>query len=875
MGDPQRELCLVQLGAMVYALGKLLYRAELHELNPKLKHYLEERGLKGRLDPADLIPTLSTYLWDEIIPTPHLLSSEKQILHHACFCHQQKPGDLFRRAAELAGEGAVISSVVEEGYRQTGLRSIFPQVELTYAVRSKVGALPPLWTHELKPIAMDESLHPVLNDPEKPGDLVPEYRCLWEDLERDLRMLLQDLRLEHLFLEIYYLVQKYTWAVPRDMGSGADISLFDHLKLSAAFAGCLKLLQQGEVAPEKELLLAAADISGIQDFLFRLARAAGVSGISKRLRGRSFYLTMLSEILARHLVSRAGLTVANLLFCGGGNLEVLLPNTESARQAVAEVKIAVNSWLLQEFGGELQMVLALIEVSTGEISQSYWEVKNRLAAALAQAKRQKIQELIGDPDNWLEPLPTKPSGSQILCPSCHLPLIPENWAICDFCENQKRIGEKLPKAQWLLFLPSGQQETFKDDLQALWIDFGPLGGVVIDTADRLAQWRGLPLYDYQAVNRFGAGSAAFAFFAQSLPVARQKMTLESERDDENEGEVKLGQVLSFSTLAEMSTGDRLLGILKMDVDRLGALFTHGLGPVATPLAPEPDLRSIARLATLSRMFSWFFQHEINRQCEDVFQEWREASGWASRQSPANPGLTNQAVNQIFYTVFAGGDDLLLVGPWDQVLKLSQQIRAAFKQYATHNPNLTISGGLFICKPKYPINLSAEEAEAALKRAKEQGRNRLTVFGEVAVWDLESDQSLINQTDWSKVYLGFEDQELRLPKTFPFKKLFDPHTFTLKELLGWGEELGHFLDNHKIPRRFLHALLRARRSFFPPSGGINLMLLPFLHYQMERNIKDPDVRDALKKQLITGGRTLALMRQVRLPVSFVLTKTRRR
>ena len=51
---------------------------------------------------------------------------------------------------------------------------------------------------------------------------------------------------------------------------------------------------------------------------------------------------------------------------------------------------------------------------------------------------------------------------------------------------------------------------------------------------------------------------------------------DSAEDYEKEGKVRKDQTLSFNTIADMSIGDKKLGILKMDVDHLGLIFSMGL-----------------------------------------------------------------------------------------------------------------------------------------------------------------------------------------------------------------------------------------------------------------------------------------------------------
>ncbi|KAA6311034.1 CRISPR-associated protein Cas10/Csm1, partial [termite gut metagenome] len=111
------------------------------------------------------------------------------------------------------------------------------------------------------------------------------------------------------FIEsLLFLLKKYTWCIPSNNRMDiANISLYEHLKTTAAFADCLylykmenslenikwdtencKLIIEDSTCP---VMLLGGDISGIQKFIYNIAsRKAAVS-----LKGRSFYLQLLID----------------------------------------------------------------------------------------------------------------------------------------------------------------------------------------------------------------------------------------------------------------------------------------------------------------------------------------------------------------------------------------------------------------------------------------------------------------------------------------------------------------------------------------------------------------------------------------------------
>lgn len=100
----------------------------------------------------------------------------------------------------------------------------------------------------------------------------------------------------------------------------ADISLYDHSKMTAAIAACIYLyltenrrlnfkqeLYQNEKAflTEKAFLMLSCDLSGIQSFIYTTSG----EGALKSLRARSLYLEILLEHLADEILAETGYPV--------------------------------------------------------------------------------------------------------------------------------------------------------------------------------------------------------------------------------------------------------------------------------------------------------------------------------------------------------------------------------------------------------------------------------------------------------------------------------------------------------------------------------------------------------------------------------------
>jgi len=86
-----------------------------------------------------------------------------------------------------------------------------------------------------------------------------------------------------------------------------------------------------------------------------------------------------------------------------------------------------------------------------------------------------------------------------------------------------------------------------------------------------------------------------------------------------------------------------------------------------------------------------------------------------------------------YTIFAGGDDLFLVGAWDEVLELAREIHKEFRKFIKNE--LSISFGIAIAKPSHPISHLADYTEELLEEAKgiDSDKNAINLFRENVKW----------------------------------------------------------------------------------------------------------------------------------------------
>ena len=82
-------------------------------------------------------------------------------------------------------------------------------------------------------------------------------------------------------------------------------------------------------------------------------------------------------------------------------------------------------------------------------------------------------------------------------------------------------------------------------------------------------------------------------------------------------------------------------------------------------------------------------------------------------------------------MYSGGDDLFLVGAWDDLMGFAVDLKRAFSVYT--NGKLTFSAGLGLYSSTYPISRMAEVTGELEELAKNSpGKNSIALFGRMAV-----------------------------------------------------------------------------------------------------------------------------------------------
>lgn len=438
-----------------------------------------------------------------------------------------------------------------------------------------------------------------------------------------------------------------------------DISLFDHLKMTAAIATCIydylienpddSIKSEVELADTNAMLLYSMDFSGIQNFIYTIAS----KGALKTLRARSFYLEILMEVIIDSLLEKLNVTRANLIYSGGGHCYMLLPNTTMVKECLTESNKDVNEWLFANYGIALYIADGYVECSGNALnnkpSGSYSELFKSVSSEISNQKscRYNSEHIrrINSRDYSLE---------KRECSVCKRLDTLNSSGECSLCSSIRNFSTNI----------------LHDDLF-----------LVIDKDIRA----GLKLPGHRRL----VSMTNHEFESSSTKYIRMYSKNSDPLKVDNATKIWIGSYSSDRTFEEMANdaGSRgrinRIAIVRADIDNLGTAFVSGFN--------ENNCVNIMRTATLSRQLSAFFKLYINRiltNPEFVID---------GRRIEASRNAT---------ICYSGGDDLFIVGAWDDVIELSIDIRQKLKQYS--QGTLSISAGIGVYDSSYPISRIAHE-----------------------------------------------------------------------------------------------------------------------------------------------------------------------
>ncbi len=470
---------------------------------------------------------------------------------------------------------------------------------------------------------------------------------------------------------IYYILREYTSNVPSAYYySKPDISLFSHLKSTAAIAVCLYLQFKDEILSgnhdkitklykdvsskshaqtEQIFCLIKGDVSGIQNFIYNIDMDNAV----KNLKARSFYVSYLAEIVARYIVDKEGLTLSNILYCGGGHFYILAPS--KSEKNLDHYREKIQKVMLQAHGLDLTVLLSSVTFSAAELDKgNFPEILHRVGQRVSEEKLRKFKSIMNN-DFFV------PKDNENICPYCKKEVSGNS---CTFCDSFVELANMLNKKKFLLLRRVDDFEGKINGVRDVFKSFG----YDLDFLDQ-------PTKDSYKIEKTGIDLKTMAGYVKSATY------MYNDKD---------GNIASLDDISKEAQGIKRWGILRGDLDNLGEIFLRGLG----------ENKTLSRVATLSLEIEMFF----GKFLEDLVRE----------------NYKNCMI------IYSGGDDFFIIGPWHLLPHLAYDIRKKFQDYTGNNQDLTISMAIEIGPDvKFPVYRVAKDAGESLEMAKSYERNGKT------------------------------------------------------------------------------------------------------------------------------------------------------
>lgn len=521
-----------------------------------------------------------------------------------------------------------------------------------------------------------------------------EYSQIWDNLKDKIN----NIPFEQKYINsILNTLEAYLSYIPSstNVKEIPDISLYDHLKVTASVASCIyyylkfnnidnyreKLFKKSDEFYEKQaFLLLACDTSGIQNFI----KIVGNKKVLKSLRSRSFYLEIMMENIIDEILDSLKLSRANVMYSGGGHAYLLIPNVKEAIDIINDKEKEINDWLLKKYNIDLYMAMAYVPLSSNDLKSgdTYNKSFEKLGKILSKKKnsRYTVDALIK--------LNSYKELNDRECKICKrsddtVKSDGENSNICESCQTFQNISSNLINKNYEAFGIYNYKKY--DNMVEIYKDRYMKCLTKKELRDELIKNDSDLIRSYYKNNMYIGKSLSSNIWMGDF----------------------VGRDNEFSDIASSAKGINRIGVLRMDVDNLGKTFSNGF---------DKKISTISRTSTFSRQLNIFFKYYINNILE----------------KPKYYIPDSKKVERNCTIVYSGGDDVFIIGPWNQIIELAIDIHDAFEKFT--DGKLKISCGIGMYYPTYPLRLIVDDSENLEECSKINGKNKITLFSKEFVFD---------------------------------------------------------------------------------------------------------------------------------------------
>lgn len=509
-----------------------------------------------------------------------------------------------------------------------------------------------------------------------------------------------------------------------DMEEVADISLFDHMKLTAAFAMAIQqyledrkitdyrselFLHDGNFYKKKTFLMVGIKLTGLENFIYTITS----KGAHKQLRSRSFYAKMISEWFIDCVLKDLELTRANVIYNAGGQAYLLIGNTVGNREVLKETQAEFNEFLLQNYGLSMSILMGVTEFSSSQVmKKNSFDTYNVIFSDIDEViSKQERHRLSVSQINQLNHAGKKRGRECVVCHS--VDNVDANEHKCQLCMKLESFSHDIQNENY-----------FKVDGNSEGLPIGPGAYLSVTTEESIKEGNesGWIYAKNQLVT--GLRQQTYLWFSDYSEVKSNDFSYYAKREwTKNEAHGK-------------TLGIRRMAALRIDVDDLYAGFLAGFAHQG-----EGKYTTISRYATVSRKISSFFNVYLNELLKSYGEK--------------------------VTVIYSGGDDVFMIGAWDDILDTLTIMNSYFKEWTAGK--MSFSAGVYLYHDKMPINIVARQTKELLEAAKLAGKDRVALFTKDNIFTLEEFENDINNHKLSIIRRFFNSQESH-GKSFIYKLL---------------------------------------------------------------------------------------------------------
>lgn len=726
----------VAVAALLKDIGKLVQRG--NKANPVAKVHIDQWFSKGTADFFNLIN-------DGKLPWPRCIDRNWVMdlaISNPTEGSSQSPSfsNFVKQATEILAlvsceDNTVLTEQAWSKIKQKKLKAIVPSLKLPEFKNSPT----PVYHYPSRLDADSIMASDVSDNGKKECMISTMYENVWSGFQKDWTELLNKPEVNDdpkLFEEgLLSLMEKWLWSVSSTTSDEQlDISLFDHSRMVAAVSIALfnNHNLRGISEPENQInnktstqfRILIGDLSGIQSTLFRFSRES-VPRLNRILRGRSLRFQLITDSAIRHVIKKFNLTWSSVLQSAGGRFLILAPDLgeDAMNSHMDHLRKCQDAWLVENYSGDLGYGLAVSKpfpakslvqnMDEGEFSlkeNGLNSVRDKIFITSATAKLQQFQ----GPAQKIILKNEFPLGACIAC-GIRPAKSSDQENFCYTCNEENILGRHYPKSNSVVI------DEEKSDKKIFGLSYNLKGCK--------EQNQGVYGWTFRGNSQFGPSTNRPGYCY--VPTFNSE-EIQTYKCLDGHEDIKVDDIKTFEVLAKLSKGNRILALLKADVDRLGELFLWGNPPW-----------NITKTSALSRMFECYFSLRLPKVLESCF-----------------PNI---------YTVYAGGDDLMLLGPWNDIFDFAVKLRKDFNDFSKSNPSVSLSAGIAIFNVKSPVAMAAREVDDRLEHAKVSGRNKISAIEDRPMsWDTYI-QAL---EDARKMGTYLNDNILNSATLYKFLKLWD-------------------------------------------------------------------------------------------------------